>query len=428
MQKSLQLLTHLRNSVSMCRHIKEHILKILAACVIFCTQPALAQSELETARAFLEAGKYQEAIEIAELLPAELGLDATLIRTRAFLELGDFQSAKLNGRQAVSIAPTSFDARFLFALALERSGENTAAVVQYRRAIDFSQSDSQRRFAATAVQRIGSTKAIALTGSVGLAPSTNFNKATANDEVDLVFGTAEITSADPRAGVGLTYSVSASFQKLNGFTVETSGLLGSDTTANQTSGSVSYTKDTDAGSTFSAKLSSLWVGGEHSFSKLSASSTIPSGIVEDVTAGLEAVSFSGGGSEVAPWISISEEIFRADNVIVSGEMRAKRHISRFEEYASSEGGVSVSAAFELADFDAQVAGSLNFRSWDSPYSLFPNARRDKDHIASIVISPNDMSFWGLKPVARLTFIDRQSNISIYEIQSQDFYVGYEAQF
>ena len=407
------------------RHI---IFLIFLAPSLFWSSPVYSQSDLDLARSHLEAGELEKAIQLAGVLPANLALDAALIQVRAHIELGNYKLAKQFGQTAISISPKSFDARFLYALALERSGEQGLALVHFRRAIDFASNDSQRRFAANGVSRIGAAKSLNLSGSLGLAPSTNFNKATSNKEVDLVLGSAEITSADPIGDVGLTYSAEATISKFPSLAFALSGMAASSSTAQQFIGSLSYRTRTPSGSNVAAVYQSRWVGGDHHQNRLELTSTIPSRFVDSLSLGLDLVSFSDGSRVTAPRLSLSNELFRSDNLLINGEFRAKSYNSTKFEYAGNEVGLSLTSFFEIGKFDTQLAGSLNVRNWDAAYSLFPDARRDQDKIVSFVVAPKELSFWGLRPIARASFIDRASNIAIYDIQSQDFYFGYEARF
>ena len=241
------------------------------------------------------------------MLPAELALDAALIQARVYIETGDFERAVAAGRAAVKLSQTSSDARFLLALAFERSGENTTSIIQYRRAIDLANNDPQRRLAAAAIRRISATRRMRVSGSVGLAPSTNFNKATSNDEVDLVFGTAEITSADPKGDVGATYSANAEIDGLTGVSFGVSGLLARDRSQNQISGSVSYTTSLESGHALSATALSQWVGGAHYRDRLDLSSQSQLNGSRTLTFGLEAISYANGNKQVSPYLAASNK-------------------------------------------------------------------------------------------------------------------------
>lgn len=398
------------------------------AIVLLFLKPAFADSNLDVARRHLELGEYADAIQLAAKLPMEYALDAALIKTRAHIGLGNYQAAKASGKIAVKISSRSYDARFLYALALERSGEAGHAVVQYRRAIDFASSAGQIRNAAASIRRIESKKSVSFSGSLGLAPSTNFDKVTSNDEVDLVFGTAQITSADPTGDVAVTYSAIVAIRQVPDLTFGTSGLLARDSSSNQLTGAIDYKTTNRDGSTVSAGFQTRWVSGQLFQNRVTLSSGFPTKFADQVNVGIDAISYAGGGSEVSPAISISKKLLQSDEVRVTGSVRAKRHGSTDPEYAAISGGISISAHFEVGKFDTQIAGSLNLRNWDSAYSLFPEPRQDQDQILSLVVSPNNASLLGLRPTARASFLKRQSNIAIYEIQSQDFYFGYEANF
>ncbi len=390
--------------------------------------PAYASSELDQARQALGSRDFAKAIEIAAELPENLALDAALISARAYLELGQFADASIAAKSAVDLGPTSFDARFLFATALERSGSPNLAAIQFRRAIDLSRNDFERQISVDAISRIGASKAIQLRGSIGLSPSTNFNKATSNEEVELIFGTGSIVSDKPRGAVGLSYSVSAASPSFPGYSLGISGILAEEKEDGRTTIAVSKRSPTEAGY-LDLGLQSSWSGGEYYQNRVSLfSSNQVAEFADSLTYGVEAISFAGGVSELDLSAAARITLLEADAVTLTADLRAKRHISESVKLASVSGGLSLSGQFDLDVFDAQIAGSLNVRKWDSVEAFFVQARRDQDALISVLVSPKKFSILGLKPVLRGSNFRRSSNIATYDIESQDFYFGFEAKF
>ena len=390
--------------------------------------PAFASSELDRARQALGSKDFAKAIEIAVELPANMALDAALINARAYLELGKFADASIAAKSAVDLDPTSFDARFLLATALERSGSPNLAAIQFRRAIDLSRNDFERQISVDAISRIGASKAVQLRGSIGLSPSTNFNKATSNEEVELIFGTGSIVSDKPRGALGLSYSVSAENPSFPEYSLGISGILAEETEDGRTTIAVSKRLPTGAGYV-DLGLQGSWSGGEYYQNSVSLlSSNQVAEFADSLTYGVEAISFAGGVSELDLSAAARFTLLEADAVTLTADLRAKRHISESVKLASVSGGLSLSGQFDLSVFDAQISGSLNARKWDGVEALFVRARHDQDALISVLVSPKNFSIYGLKPVLRGSSFRRNSNIATYDIISQDFYFGLQVTF
>lgn len=389
---------------------------------------AAGQSLLDDTRALLSAGQFNDAIANASELSKTHPLDAALVLARANLELGFYEQAEIAAKRAVELAPLGFDARFLLATTLARQGRTSSARLQFRRAIDLARNEGQETLARNAIRNMAAERPVQFSGLFGLVPSTNFNKATKNDEVDLVFGTAEITSADPRGDIGLTYALGAEFSKLPGFALNLSGLYAENEDERQATIGMTYDKDISDDQSISTRYQSRWLGQELYQNRLYLATTRRTEMVDKISGGIELVSYASGERETDVFASATHEIFRDQTFALNGELRVKRHSSDSANIASWAAGVSLWAMFETDRFDAQLAFSFNVRDWDTAAALFPSARYDQDRLISVVVSPKKTSFLGLKPALRASFLNRDSNISIYEIQSQDFYFGYETRF
>ena len=394
------------------------------------SQPGVAagQSLLDDTRALLSAGQFNDAIANASELSETHPLDAALVLARANLELGFYEQAEIAAKRAVDLAPFGFDARFLLATALARQGRTSSARLQFRRAIDLATNEGQETLARNAIRNIAAERPVQFSGLFGLVPSTNFNKATRNDEVDLVFGTAEITSADPRGDIGVTYALGAEFSKLPGFALNLSGLYAENADERQATIGMTYDKDISDDQSISARYQSRWLGQDFYQNRLYLATTRRTELVDKISGGIELVSYASGERETDVFASATREIFRDQSFALNGELRVKRHSSDSANIASWAAGVSLWAMFETDRFDTQLAFSFNVRDWDTAAALFPSARYDQDRLISVVVSPKKTSFLGLKPALRASFLNRDSNISIYEIQSQDYYFGYETRF
>ena len=390
-----------------------------------------AQDALLHARELMEKGAYNDALEATAQLAATHPLDAHLIRARIFLETGRFASAETAARAAVDVAGNSFDARFLLALSLERREKYSQAVAQFRLTFDLASSDLERTLVSEAIHRITTKRDWVVSASFGLLPSTNANKVTANDQVDTIFGSSTIED-DPYSGVGVSYSASVRQTSKSPLAVVVSGQMFSDPGLWQTSINLTYSTRLADGSDADVSLLRNWSGGEHQRDQISFEISrkveIGSQLDASLSSRLSHMAYVAGDKVTGISSALSVPLFSETGYEFSGQFRVDRQASVSTEYASVGAGMSLIAVIDRPVLDVELAASLNARDWDGAYGLFPLARSDLDVLLSARISPNEFSVFGLQPILRASFLNRSSNIAMYDLESFDVYTGLQAAF
>ena len=145
----------------------------LAIAAVLLFQPAIAagQSLLDDTRQLLAMADYDGALENVVELAKTYPIDSALVEARAYIEIQQYPIAESAARRAVSLDPANFDARFLLAVSLDRQGQFSKAKTQYRRAIDFANSEEQVRLVQIALRKLDSQRPVQFKAQVGLAPS-----------------------------------------------------------------------------------------------------------------------------------------------------------------------------------------------------------------------------------------------------------------
>lgn len=409
-------------------HIKARlVLGLLLA--LFGPSSLVAEPMLDTARAALERGEYEAALTAADGLVTSYPYDAFLIRSRALLESGRYAAAEEAARQAVALNPKSFDARFLLAVSLEKSGNQAQAELQYRRSFDFASNEFEAELASNAVNRMTSERDWKLSVSMGLIPSSNINKMTTNDTVELTVGTGTISSPDPYSGVGAAFGLNAEQSGYSNLSFGIVGQVFEDANLNSYVIEAAISPDLIDGMATNAAVQTSWKGGDLLLNQVSFN--IQRNLIlggRDATAAAKTAytRISSGEEvfEVSGAYSIPLE--ETPNYMLNGQIRADRQNSDSEKFASTGLGISLIAAVSSAHFDIETAISINLRDWDAAYSGYANIRSDRDLLMSTRISPRQYSFFGLKPVVRTSFWDRNSTLATEDKQSFDMYLGVEA--
>lgn len=400
----------------------------LSAC-LFLLLPAVARSEtdlLAQARLFMEQGSFHQALDAARAIEDLHPVDAALIQARSYMGTGQSQLAIDAAQRALLLDPQRFDAHYLLALALETAGQSLRAELQYRRAFDFSTSEVERALALDAIHKLEYRKDWKVSVSLGLAPSSNVNKTTSNNTVTLISGPASITSDAPYSGLGLAYNLNLSETDKSGLSFGIRGQIYKDPSLANTIASIGY--KTMVASELPTKVSfeRQFHGEDFYRDRLAANVEMSGPIGASLT--VAAVNYAKGDQVTEVFGSFDRTLFSFERVEVGGQLRLERKLSDSSEYAAAGAGVSLFADWQAGQAGFKASVGLNARQWDDVYWQYPEPRSDRDALASLEISPQAVSIFGLHPVVQGSWLRRQSNIATYEVESFDFYTGLAASF
>lgn len=401
---------------------------ILCACV-FLFLPVVAKSEADTlaqARLFMEQGRFQQALKAASAIEALHPVDAALIQARSYMGTGQSQSAIEAAQRALSLDPQRFDAHYLLALALETAGQSLRAELQYRRAFDVSSSEVERALTLEAIHRLEGAKDWKVSVNLGLAPSSNVNKATSNETVTLISGPSPIHRDPPYSGVGLAYNLNLSETDKSGLSFGIRGQIYEDPSLANTVVSVGYNTFVAAELPTKVSFERQFHGEDFYRDRLSANVEMSGPIDASLT--VAAVNYAKGDQVTEVFGSFDRTLFSFGRVEVGGQLRLERKLSDSPEYAAAGAGMTLIAGWQAGQTGFKASLGYNARQWDDVYWQYPQPRSDRDALASLEISPQAVSIFGLYPVVQGSWLRRQSNIATYEVESFDFYTGLAASF
>lgn len=411
--------------------LKKRLLVYWVAIFLTVTSAAGAQSSISTlehARIALQHGEYATAIALAEELRMDYPLDAALIQARAGFETGAWDLALKAAETAVSIDASSYDARIFLGAILERSGRKTLAQLHFRRAFDLAETPSQRLVAADAVRRTQSSRSFRLSGQFGLAPSTNINRAAPDGQVNLLIGTGTITSEPPRADTGISYALTARAQQLPGIEVALSGLWLEDRSLRQNSVAVQFENHENAEQTSAFSILGHWRGGDHFMTRATFELTKDLGQANQLVLSAGATEYEDEGRQSDLSIQFERDVFKTSTRNLTVMAQAARVNSESAALASSSG--TLGATLTLKGGGASLTMSPQFRValWDAAVNPLPDARSDQQFKLSFSLKPQNVSYYGFRPVLGGALIHRDSNIALYNLQSEDLFLGLEASF
>ena len=421
--------------------MKMTLTALLSAFVLFTALPALASLELKKAQVALSAGKYNEALKLVVPVWKIYPLDAALLTSRAALELQRYALSEETARVAIELDKDNFAAHILLGNALYRQDKITDANLTLRRALDFAKDGRQKRLARGLLRQITDQQKFRFNGTFGLIPSSNVNKVTSEEKLDLIFGAADITSEKPKTGIGVFGGLNAIYTHPLPGNVKYSFTLNSfirnyeDTDYNSdnrgyTTGvfmplskrssaniSYSYSRFTYGGDPYSDTRTLAYTY-QYVFNNKKNLSVKLSHVRRDIHDKPFQLSYENT-------YSVSYDVWRSNQAKIAVELRHSRQLSDSSANDNWGKGISILTTYNPQSTAWLIDGALshNYRSWYKRTGLFENAREDFEWIASLGVRNSDLSYYGLTPTLRYTFQDKNSNVQLYSVRSNDLFLG-----
>ncbi|MGV6840148.1 MAG: tetratricopeptide repeat protein [Planktomarina sp.] len=413
---------------------------------------------LPDAQRALMTGQYPQAIVMAQEIEGQYPVDAALIRSRSYLELGQIEQAKAYANLAIQMVPDAAQPRVLLAMAYMREGKLRRADLTLRRALDLAQSPQERAGITQILRQLNKDIRFKLSGGFALAPSDNLANATHATTVTIAAtGTTTAFNATDsiEGGVGLnvwgTLSYVVPLQregKVTFFGSQSSKRFqekhfNHDTWAYGMDVRLPITQ-TGQQFNFSIKRSDYYRAGINK----SLSDIYQIGMVHPMD-GRPAHLSRKNVSVFARYMDTKLEYLNIGTTIDyyttswgvnyvwpagrNGSWRlgftsADRR-SRSSTIANRQYTVHGGRRFEFnkSGLLVDMSASLKWAQWKRlEFALVP--RWEKDTNISITLQRPKTSFYGLTPFMRLSYLDRQSNQNIREVQSHDVFIGFQNAF
>ena len=161
----------------------------------------------QTIQKLLAQGKHAQALVHAQGLMQIHPFDAYVLRIRAEIEMGNLTQAELSVNAALLQFPKASVLYFQKAIIMARLGNTAHAGFLYRRALDLAQTDHDRGVVRNALRAHRAAQQLKFSGGVGIAPTTNANRATGKEttvELNLFGTTINATPSEvEESGIGL---------------------------------------------------------------------------------------------------------------------------------------------------------------------------------------------------------------------------------
>ena len=408
----------------------------LLAGMCLLTGPATA--DLAGARAALQRGDFAGAVQEAQtVLPAQ-AYDKGMIVGRSALELGDYDQAMASVTSAKAARPRDSAAHALEGLILMRQGKRGRAELVLRRALDLAKTPQQKAIAAGLIRQVRNTREWQVEAGLGLAPSTNINKATTADKITVLIPgtdtttTAIFTGGQAKSGTGLRYygqarrAISPKFNLHFGL----SGTEYKDTSVSSLAGQIGLAFHTDG---HHWGLSQVWQGfGGQRFSDTTTLTYRTSKSFTDQNALQFDLSYAAQNRHDDPTkdnttaragLTYATLLNPQLRVTAGGYVQQRKSDNAF--VAARHMGVTVGADYKLAGTGWQVGAGLDlsFGQWDGIAPLEPEVRRDHSAVLSLKAQNKNISLYGLTPTYGVTMQSRQSNLARHRIESIDLFLG-----
>ena len=402
----------------------------LIACAPVGVSAQSSSDDLFAARLLVEQGRFSQAIQLSHQIEDVFPLDAALIQVRSYLARGKVELALKAGMRAVSLDPNRFDAHFLLASVLEASGNPRNAKLRYRLAYDASVSDIEKTLAASAIRRLDLGKDWRFSYNLGIAPSSNVEKATANATVNLITGPATIASDGPVAGSGLNYSFTLRQFDPDGLVLSTSGFLYEDPSQSNLNVRLGFGLDLFEDFPTDFAVEQKYIGPDLYRNRASVRANLDSGLSSEMglSTGVAWTAYVDGSSVTEVSATLIRDLFASERASVFGQFDFARHSSDSAEYAAEMVGVTISSNVKFPSFAVRGSVGVAAWDWDEAYWLYPTPRQDRSVTISGQIAASKVSFYGMQPIFKGSWQKRQSNIATYDLESFDLFTGFVSSF
>lgn len=400
------------------------------------------------AERYAAAGRFADAEELLEGLTrdpneevrAEARFRLAFVRERQ----GDLSGAIEAHKALLDEKPGAQRVRLELARLLAATGDESGARRELRRAGSAGLPDDVARAVDRFATALRSTRPLGGSIEVAIAPDTNINRASAQDEIDTVLGPAT-PDADAQATSGVGVSLAAQgFWRAD---------VGDDVAIlTRLSGRGDFygkSRFNDIGLSLAsgpefrwggarlrpaAIYSRRWFGGDAYSRSLGGSFNLlkPLGLTSQIEAEATIldIDYRLAPEQSGTLYDVNAAYDRAFSPRFSGRagLRFTRHTAREPSLATTSGAIELLASRSFGKQILFVQGSASRLEADERLFLFPEKRRDTrfDLTAGIVV--RQLSYAGLAPVIRLTQTFSKSTVDIYDFNRTRVEFGLSREF
>lgn len=431
-----------------------HVVWLKRCCfaVVLGLWASISVADVRQALAALQAGNWTEALRLADTIDPRLPFDRAMIIARAKAELGDLDGALQAAETAKALRPSDSGARALEGLILARQGQNTTAMIALRRSLDLARTPQEKALARQFLRQVQAQNPWRLTGSFGIAPSNNINKATTATSilVNNIFGSGTVLTplsggqAVSGNGVALSFNLSRTWARPDR-SAWTFG-LGAAAKLYEEHDFDEVTKSANLAYQFAptrrtvSTLSYRYADKTYGKSDFSITQSL------DYTLRQQLAPLPGQGPHGLTWSLGYDDQERFDNALRDNTTRragltyfwtptptmqwtlgvqVEDRTSQANDIASDR--VSVNLGVKAAPgggpwvIEAKLTQALG--RWDRRELLFPEVREDNETSLEVSLQNNNISYFGLTPTISVTRLERASNLGLYDISSTDVFLG-----
>lgn len=379
-------------------------------------------------------GDISRAIELLKVLThdphPDLRAEARVRIARLLAEKGDFAGAALSYRALLDEKPDAAAVRIELATLLARMGYERSAANELRRAEAAGLPDDVARALRTTANALRGRAGFAATLSIGLAPDTNINSATASETV-AILGLPFKLDDDGRArsGIGLTFAGQViARQKFGGnqrwiSQVDAVGNLYRRGEFNDISVSVSTGPDF---ALRGARLHPSFSLGRRIFGKewlynfygTTLTGLFPAGKRSQIEATVSLVEFDYAANrrgQSGPIASGGVALERAFSPRLSGRLgfTVSHTTANDTAYSATGYGLESVLSRDVRRATVFVRGNWARLNGEGVFALFGRPRRDTLYGAEAGLLMRQYSFLGLSPQATVSYIRSDSPIEFY---------------
>ena len=362
---------------------------------------------------------------------------------RSLIEVGQPALAERYARFAVDMVPNSFAARILTATALRQQGKNFESEIQFRRALDVADTDAERQMARQSMRIVVNTKKWSGNLTLGIAPTTNVGKVSSAKRLGTVFDDflQNFTREEkPETATGVLYGATIMRHFRGPANANLNLSLGQvrreykATENNSTTTTFRFSSQTPATASGQSYLSYERVLTDFTNSPYSQRTSVTFGHVfrsfgdrrANGSIGIDQTKYVRTGTEAQKYrASLSHDLYASRLFSVSMTVSGSTSKSDAIDYTSDrvEVGARVSLSPPSTGWRFDLSVERDWEEWREKKDVFLKRRKDLDLTTTLSVQNQNISFLGLTPALSITQQTRDSTVNLYDLESQDFFIG-----
>ena len=404
---------------------------------------------LAQAQTALLTGNFPQALHMAQgPLTQSHPFDAAMIRARAALGLGQFPLALKAAQDAQAVRPNDSAARAFEGMARLGLGQTTKAMLSLRRALDLARTPQDKNIARTLIRQAKAQQKWIWNGGVGIAPSSNINKATTaesiglvvgGDTVDAPFTGQAVSGTGLRLFGGVTRNVTIHPKAQLSFNTNLSGNFYKDSSFSNQAVQANVALNMHHSQAYQTQVKLSYHGSQFSGDPFAETRGF------DIT-GKRALPKPGAGPRFLTYTLGYDDQLRYDAAENANTTKRARLAYTWTPTPHQQWTLGISASDRDSDSNfvaaRHIGADLGLRllpknapwqislgagvkkgDWARQASTEPDIRHDTEMSFSLSAQNNNVSFFGLTPTYGFSYLRRKSNLPRHDITSQDVFIG-----